>query len=162
MAQSGEVTAHESRKPDNDQSIRTPKGDPRWRKVASSEAQETLDPLTNGIEEGPARDGGVFEQPIAAQVHGAKEWEMAEISELYTADTQWLTAEEAACHLKVKTRTLLSWARQKKLRGFVLSGIKRRVWRFRKSDLDTMLLAQDAGVLCSIPPFVLVTKGEGK
>jgi excisionase family DNA binding protein len=87
---------------------------------------------------------------------------MAEISELYTSDTEWLTAEEAAVHLKVKTRTLLLWVRQKKLRGFVLSGIKRRVWRFRKADLDTTLLAQDGSVLCSIPPSVLVTKGEGK
>ena len=75
-------------------------------------------------------------------------------------EAEWLTAEEAAIHLKVKPRTLLHWARQKKIRGYVLSGIKRRVWRFRKADLDTMLFAQDAGVLCSIPPFVLVTKGD--
>lgn len=87
---------------------------------------------------------------------------MADTGGLYAAETEWLTAEEAAAHLKVKTRTLLLWARQKKIRGFVLSGIKRRVWRFRKADLDTMLFAQDAGVLCSISPSVLVTKGEGK
>ena len=87
---------------------------------------------------------------------------MADTGELYAAETEWLTAEEAAAHLKVKTRTLLFWVRQKKFRGYVLSGTKRRVWRFRKADLDIMLLAQDAGVLCSIPPFVLVMKGEEK
>lgn len=87
---------------------------------------------------------------------------MTETVELYAAETEWLTAQEAAAHLKVKTRTLLLWVRQKKFRGYVLSGIKRRVWRFRKADLDTMLLAQDGTVLCSIAPSVLVTKGEGK
>jgi excisionase family DNA binding protein len=87
---------------------------------------------------------------------------MAEISGLCAAETKWLTAEEAAAHLKVKNRTLLLWARQKKFRGYVLSGTKRRVWRFRKADLDTMLLAQDEGVICSLSPSVFVTKGEGK
>ena len=87
---------------------------------------------------------------------------MADTGGLYAAETEWLTAEEAAAHLKVKTRTLLHWVRHKKIRGYVLSGVKRRVWRFQKADLDTMLFAQDAGVLCSIPPSVLVTKGEGK
>ncbi len=92
----------------------------------------------------------------------AQEMHRTGIHELSTTDAEWLTAEEAAAHLKVKTRTLLLWVRQKKIRGYVLSGTKRRVWRFRKADLDTMLFAQDAGVLCSIPPSVLVTKGEGK
>lgn len=92
----------------------------------------------------------------------AQEMHRTGIDELSTTDAEWLTAEEAAAHLKVKTRTLLLWVRQKKIRGYVLSGTKRRVWRFRKADLDTMLFAQDAGVLCSIPPSVLVTKGEGK
>jgi excisionase family DNA binding protein len=91
---------------------------------------------------------------------GAEEQEMAEIREQYTADTEWLTAEEAASHLKVRTRTLLLWVRQKKIRAYALSGIKRRVWRFRKTDLDTMLFAQDTRVLFSIPPSVLVMKGE--
>jgi excisionase family DNA binding protein len=87
---------------------------------------------------------------------------MADTGKLYAAETEWLTAEEAAAYLRVKTRTLLLWVRQKKFRGYALSGIKRRVWRFRKADLDTMLLAQDGTVLCSVPPSVLVTKGEGK
>jgi excisionase family DNA binding protein len=90
----------------------------------------------------------------------AKECEMADTGGLYAAETEWLTAEEAAAHLKVKTRTLLLWVRQKKFRGYVLSGIKRRVWRFRKADFDSMLLAQDLSVLSSDSPSVLVTKGE--
>ncbi len=77
-------------------------------------------------------------------------------------DEEWLTAAEAARYLKVKPRTLLLWVRQKKFRGYALSGIKRRVWRFRKADLDAALLGQDVGVLCSTSPSVLVTKGVEK
>jgi len=44
----------------------------------------------------------------------------------------WLTALEAAAHLKVKPRTLLLWVRQGKVKAFALSGTKRRVWRFRQ------------------------------
>lgn len=49
---------------------------------------------------------------------------------------QWLTVEEAARYLRVKERTLLLWARQGQIRGFILSGTKRHVWRFRQADLD--------------------------
>ncbi len=51
----------------------------------------------------------------------------------------WLTAQEAARYLKVETRTLLLWARQGKVKGHKLSGIKRHVWRFRQNDLDDSL-----------------------
>jgi excisionase family DNA binding protein len=68
---------------------------------------------------------------------------------------KWLTAEEAAMYLRIKTRTLLLRVRQKKVPAYLLSGIKRRVWRFRKTDLDAMLLAQAGGVLSSTPPSVL-------
>ena len=51
----------------------------------------------------------------------------------------WLTASEAAQYLKVKARTLLMWARQGKLKDYVLSGTRRRVWRFQHVDLDAML-----------------------
>ena len=51
----------------------------------------------------------------------------------------WLTADEAACYLKVKTRTLLVWARLGKIRGYKLSGSVRHVWRFRLADLDATL-----------------------
>jgi len=53
--------------------------------------------------------------------------------------TEWLTAEEAAHHLKVKTRTILLWVRQGKVKGYALSGTRRRVWRFLRSDLNAML-----------------------
>ena len=75
-------------------------------------------------------------------------------------DPGWLTAKEAAAYLKVEVRTLLHWVRQGKVQGYILSGTKRRVWRFRKTDLDTMLFAHAGPVLCSTAPSVLVTKGE--
>lgn len=55
-------------------------------------------------------------------------------------NAEWWTAKEAAAYVKVGTRTLLLWVRQGKIRGYPLSGIKRRVWRFRKADLDAALL----------------------
>jgi excisionase family DNA binding protein len=67
--------------------------------------------------------------------------------------TEWLTAVEAAHYLKVKIRTLLLWVRQGKVNAFALSGTKRRVWRFRREDLDSALLSRP--VVSSIPPTVL-------
>jgi excisionase family DNA binding protein len=61
----------------------------------------------------------------------------------------WLTAAEAAAYLKVKSRTLLLWVRQGKVKAFALSGTRRRVWRFRRSDLDAALL-QSAVLLAVI------------
>jgi len=83
-------------------------------------------------------------------------------AEIFEAiDEGWLTAQEAAGHLRIKPRTLLLWVRQGKIQGYSLSGVKRRVWRFRKSDLDAALLGQEAGMICSTPPSVLVMqKGE--
>jgi excisionase family DNA binding protein len=66
--------------------------------------------------------------------------------------SEWLTATEAAQYLKVKVRTLLLWVRQGKVRGFALSGTKRRVWRFRQADLDAALL--QSAVLPSESPSV--------
>jgi excisionase family DNA binding protein len=54
---------------------------------------------------------------------------------------EWLTAAEAAQHLKVETRTLLSWVKQGKVKGYALSGTARRTWRFLRADLDAGLLA---------------------
>jgi excisionase family DNA binding protein len=65
---------------------------------------------------------------------------------------EWLTAAEAARYLKVKVRTLLFWVRQGKVKAFALSGIQRRVWRFRQIDLDAALL--EAPVLPSKTPSV--------
>ncbi len=74
----------------------------------------------------------------------------------------WITAAEAAKYLAVKPRTLLLWARQGKIPGHALSGVKRRVWRFRKIDLDAMVLGNAGTMLCSTSPSVLATKGDGK
>lgn len=66
--------------------------------------------------------------------------------------SEWLTATEAAAYLKVKVRTLLLWARQGKVKAFALSGTKRRVWRFRQTDLDAAFL--EPAVLPSESPSV--------
>ena len=66
--------------------------------------------------------------------------------------SEWLTANEAATYLKVKVRTLLLWVRQGKVKAFALSGTKRRVWRFRQADLDSVLL--ESAVLPSQSPSV--------
>ncbi len=58
-----------------------------------------------------------------------------------TVEGLWLTAAEAAHYLKVKPRTLLFWVRQGKVKGYALSGTKRHVWRFRRAELDAMLVA---------------------
>ena len=71
--------------------------------------------------------------------------------------TDWLTAEEAAHYLKIKSRTLLLWVRQGKIKAFALSGIRRRVWRFRREDLDDTLLSQPVQ---SASLTVLSLKGE--
>lgn len=66
--------------------------------------------------------------------------------------SEWLTVSEAAQHLKIKPRTLLLWVRQGKVKAFALSGTKRRVWRFRQTDLDAALL--ESPVLTSNTPSV--------
>jgi excisionase family DNA binding protein len=77
-------------------------------------------------------------------------------------EVEWWPAKVAASYLGIKPRTLLLWVRQGKIPGYVLSGVKRRILRFLKKDLDTLLLERSSGVLCSASPSVLVTKGEGK
>jgi excisionase family DNA binding protein len=81
-------------------------------------------------------------------------------SNLHTANalenpfqSDWLTAAEAAVYLKVKPRSLLVWVRHGKVRAYALSGIKRRIWRFRREDLDAVLFASP--VIPSDPPTVL-------
>ena len=74
--------------------------------------------------------------------------------------SDWLTAEEAARYWKVKVRTLLLWVRQGRVKGFALSGTKRRVWRFRKADLDSALL--ESSVLPSTAPSVRPAERMGQ
>jgi len=64
--------------------------------------------------------------------------------------SEWMTSEEAATYLKVKPRSLLLWVRQGKLPAYALSGTRRRIWRFRKADLDNAVLAK-AVVSCETP-----------
>lgn len=52
-----------------------------------------------------------------------------------------MTVNEAAEYLRVKPRSLLLWVRQGAIPAYALSGTKRRVWRFLKSELDTALRA---------------------
>jgi excisionase family DNA binding protein len=69
-----------------------------------------------------------------------------------TCPSEWLTASEAAAYLRIKVRTLLLWTRQAKVKAYALSGTKRRVWRFRREDLDAALM--ESGVLVSLTPSV--------
>ena len=59
-------------------------------------------------------------------------------------ETEWLTLYEAAAYLKIEPRTLGLWARQGKVPAHKLSGIRRCIWRFLKSELDAMLLSSSA------------------
>ena len=54
-------------------------------------------------------------------------------------ESGWLTGPEAAQYLRIETRTLLMWARQGKVKGYVLSGSRRVTWRFRAEDLDATM-----------------------
>lgn len=56
-------------------------------------------------------------------------------------ETAWLTAEEAAGYLKINRRTLLEWARRGTVKAYRLSGLIRHVWRFRREDLDSVMLS---------------------
>jgi excisionase family DNA binding protein len=58
--------------------------------------------------------------------------------------TEWLTAKEAGQHLKVKTRTILKWAKEGRIPGHPLSGSRRVTWRFLRSELDAMLALPSA------------------
>jgi excisionase family DNA binding protein len=69
--------------------------------------------------------------------------------------SDWLTAVEAAEYLKVKKRSLLLWVREGKIKAYALSGTKRRVWRFRREDLDSALFAS---VIPSASPAVLTER----
>jgi len=57
---------------------------------------------------------------------------------------EWLTANEAAEHLRIKTRTLLQWTRQGKINGYALSGGRRHVWRYLRAELDAAVLGRPA------------------
>ena len=76
-----------------------------------------------------------------------------------TLQSEWLTTEEASAYLKVKPRSLLLWVRRGKLPAYALSGTRRRVWRFRKEDLDGAVLARP--VVSSLPLSERSTERSG-
>jgi excisionase family DNA binding protein len=57
---------------------------------------------------------------------------------------EWLDSREAAQYLKIKPRTLAAWARQGKVPAHRLSGVKRCVWRFLRTELDAILCPSSA------------------
>ncbi len=73
--------------------------------------------------------------------------------------SEWLTAAEAGAYLKVKPRSLLLWVRQGKVQAYALTGTQRRIWRFRKEDLDAALLSRP--VVSSDAPAVLTERRVG-
>ena len=58
--------------------------------------------------------------------------------------SEWLTAREAAQHLRVAHRTILDWAKAGKIPAQRLSGTRRCTWRFLPSELDAMLCPPSA------------------
>lgn len=111
---------------------------------------------------GREADTGAMRTPnrCAGRESSAGEWQSSSI-DMGHADpvmTEWLTVNEAARYLKVKPRSLLLWARQGKIKGFALSGTKRRVWRFLREDLDDALLAHP--VLPSAAPTMLTDRRQ--
>jgi excisionase family DNA binding protein len=59
--------------------------------------------------------------------------------------SEWLTAGEAAAHLKVAHRTLVRWARNGQIPAHRLCGTRRCTYRFLRSELDAMLGASSRG-----------------
>jgi excisionase family DNA binding protein len=51
----------------------------------------------------------------------------------------WLTAIEAAEHLRVKPRTILLWAKRGSIPAHQLSGVTRATWRFSLEELDSFV-----------------------
>jgi excisionase family DNA binding protein len=78
---------------------------------------------------------------------------MADLKTPTEVALEWLTVAEAASYLQVKPRTLLLWVRQGKVQAYALSGTKRRIWRFRRADLNDALFAHP--VIGSPSPTVL-------
>jgi excisionase family DNA binding protein len=69
---------------------------------------------------------------------------------LMSKETQaWMTAAEAAEYLRISARTLLVWVRAGHVKGYPLHGTKRRVWRFRREDLDAVMGFTSSDVVAS-------------
>jgi excisionase family DNA binding protein len=89
-------------------------------------------------------------QPEVGRAMKVREVSFTDAKPMIGQQSRWLTAREAASYLKVEPRTLLLWARQGRIKGYVLSGTERITWRFRSEDLDATMTA----------PSVALTKGR--
>jgi excisionase family DNA binding protein len=89
-------------------------------------------------------------QPEVRRAMKVQEVGFTDAKPMPSQQSKWLTAREAASYLKVEPRTLLLWARQGRIKGYVLSGTERITWRFRSEDLDATMT----------PPSVALTKRE--
>ena len=58
--------------------------------------------------------------------------------------TEWLDSEQAAQLLQISPRTLLRWAREKKVPATPFGGPTRRIWRFRREDFRDMMPSPSA------------------
>lgn len=63
----------------------------------------------------------------------------------------WMNAAEAAAYLRVSRRTLLAWVRAGHVKAYPLHGVQRRVWRFRREDLDAAMGFTSPNVIASAP-----------
>jgi excisionase family DNA binding protein len=52
---------------------------------------------------------------------------------------EWLDSEQAAQLLQVSLRTLVRWAREKKVPATPFGGPTRRIWRFRREDFQSII-----------------------
>src|SRR5277367_4091131 len=83
--------------------------------------------------------------PCSAQIEPLNGmWRDIREREDRNVQSEWLTPNEAAQYLKVKPRTLLQWARERRIPAHRLSGIERCIWRFLRSELDAMLAVSSA------------------
>ena len=62
------------------------------------------------------------------------------------ASTRFLTAEDAATYLGgLNSRTVTRWAREGYLPAFPIGEGKRRLWRFRQTDLEAWMVGRRQG-----------------
>src|SRR6516165_5279571 len=76
------------------------------------------------------------------KIHWYKGGEKALTMPSNIANQDWMTATEAALYLRIKRRELLRQVRNGNIPAYALSGTKRRVYRFRREDLDSALLSR--------------------
>jgi len=71
-------------------------------------------------------------------------------------ETPYFTAAEAAAYLRIQRRTLLRWVRDRKIPAHRLSGTRRCVWRFLRTELDAVL----TGAVTLIPSSAGLAQGR--